>query len=147
MQNLRPIAYRARYTSAYAPKRTVLMFPSSIDLPKSTTSPQSRFNPAREMPRRIAHGGMAWATTATDQAKLYQPQDGAADTRSRVADIASRLRKMAGEPEDARITGGTRSLMRRLSGLNVGMDMVRRARAIKPQSVVPNMQLTNANVA
>jgi hypothetical protein len=123
------------------------MFPSSIELPKSSGSPQSRFGAASEMPRRIAHGGMAWATTATDEIKLYQPQDGATDTRSRVADIASRLRKIAGEPEDARLTGGTRSLMRRLSGLNVGMNVVRRARAIAPQSVVPSMQLTNANVA
>ena len=80
------------------------------------------------------------------EVKLYQPQDGATDTRSRVADIASRMRKMAGEPEDARLTGGTRSLMRRLSGLNVGMEMVRR---VKPAIVksVPSVQLTTANVA
>jgi hypothetical protein len=123
------------------------MFFSSNEQPKSTHSPQSRVSDAHEMPRRIAHGGMAWAMTKTNEVQLYQPQDGAADPRNRVADIASRLRKMAGEPEDARITGGTRSLMRRLSGLNVNIDMVRRARAISPQSVVPNMQLTNANVA
>ena len=54
---------------------------------------------------------------------------------------------MAGEPEDARLTGGTRSLMRRLSGLNVGMEMVRRAKPAVAQAVAPKMQLTNANVA
>ena len=123
------------------------MFPSSIEQLKSNSSPQSRLGAAREMPRRIAHGGMGWSTTPTDEVKLYQPQDGAHDPHNRVADITSRLLKIAGEPEDARLTGGTRSLMRRLSGLNVGMTMVRQGRAIAPQSVVPNMQMTNANVA
>jgi hypothetical protein len=124
------------------------MFPSSLE-PKSTASPQSRLNTATstsEMPRRIAHGGMAWAPTAADEVKLYQPQDGA-EPKSRVADITSRLRKMAGEPEDARITGGTRSLMRRLSGLNVGMNMVRRALPVASQTVVPAMRLGSVNVA
>jgi hypothetical protein len=123
------------------------MLPSSIDSPKSIGSPQSRFNVAHEMPRRIAHGGMAWAPTIAPEVKLYQPQDGAAEPRSRVADIASRLRKIAGEPEDARLTGGTRSLMRRLSGLNIGMNMVRRALPVPPKSVVPGMQLGSVNVA
>jgi hypothetical protein len=125
------------------------MSPSSIEQLKSTGSTQSRFDASPEMPHRIAHGGMAWApTTAATDVKLYQPQDGAVEPRGRVADIASRLRKMAGEPEDARLTGGTRSLMRRLSGLNVGMEMVRRALPVPPKSVVPAMQqLTNVNVA
>jgi hypothetical protein len=122
---------------------------SSIEQLKSNISPQGRFGPAREGSHRTGHGGTAWASASSSigEVKLYQPQDGAADTRSRVADIASRMRKMAGEPEDARLTGGTRSLMRRLSGLNVGMEMVRRAKPAVTQSVVQNLKLTNANVA
>jgi len=118
---------------------------SSIEQLKSKRSPQSRFAPARETSHRTEHGGTAW--TSLGEVKLYQPQDGAADPRSRVADIASRMRKMVGEPEDARLTGGTRSLMRRLSGLNVGMEMVRRAKPVVTQAVAPKLQLTNANVA
>jgi hypothetical protein len=122
---------------------------SSIEQLKSTESPQRRFASTQDIPHRTGHGGTAWASASTSigLVKLYQPQDGAIDPRRRVSDIASRMRKMAGEPEDARLTGGTRSLMRRLSGLNVGMDMVRRAKPVVAQSVVPNMQLTNANVA
>jgi hypothetical protein len=122
---------------------------SSIEQLKSNGSPQNRFAPARETSHRTGHGGTAWASASTSigEVKLYQPQDGAADPRSRVADIASRMRKMVGEPEDARLTGGTRSLMRRLSGLNVGMEMVRRAKPVVTQAVTPKMQLTNANVA
>ncbi len=122
---------------------------SSIEQLKSNGSPQNRFAPVRETAHRTGHGGTAWgsASTSVGEVKLYQPQDGAADPRSRVADIASRMRKMAGEPEDARLTGGTRSLMRRLSGLNMGGEMVRRAKPVVTQAVTPKMQLTNANVA
>ena len=47
--------------------------------------------------------------------ELGQPQDGARfdDASASAAGIGSR------EPEDARLTGGTRSLMRRVLGLNV----------------------------
>jgi len=75
--------------------------------------------------RRVGHGGTAWSTDAN----LLQPQDGAVDdgaaVRSRVTDISTKLQAAAfgaaalAEPEDARITGGTRSLMRRVLGLNV----------------------------
>ena len=119
---------------------------SSIEQLKSNVSPQSRFAPVRETSHRSGHGGTAWAPASLGEVKLYQPQDGADGSRSRVADIASRMRKMAGEPEDARLTGGTRSLMRRLSGLNVGMDMVRRAKPVVTQTVT-SRQITNANVA
>lgn len=119
---------------------------SSIEQLKSSLSPQSRFAPARESSHRTGHGGTAWAPASLGEVKLYQPQDGAGP-RSIVADIASRMRKMAGEPEDARLTGGTRSLMRRLSGLNVGMEMVRRAKPALAKPVLKNVQLTNANVA
>jgi hypothetical protein len=55
----------------------------------------------------------------TELRTTYQPQDGGSTAAKRVTDIANRLGKaMLGEPEDARLTGGTRSLMRRLSGLN-----------------------------
>ncbi len=75
--------------------------------------------------RRTVHGGTAWST----ETNLVQPQDGAVDDgsalRTRVTDISTRLQTAAFgaaaqvEPEDAWITGGTRSLMRRLIGLNV----------------------------
>lgn len=120
---------------------------SSVEHMKSNFSPQGRFAPSRETSHRTGHGGTAWAPASLGEVKLYQPQDGAADPRSRVADIASRMRKMAGEPEDARLTGGTRSLMRRLSGLNVNMDMARRAKPVVPQSAINNIHLSNANVA
>jgi hypothetical protein len=108
------------------------MFPSSIEKLKNNESPQVRFTPAPETPHRVAHGSTAWAVTPppAEDANLYQPQDGAGEQRRRVTDIASRLRKIsAGEPEDARLTGGTRSLMRRLSGLN----MIRSALPIAPK--------------
>jgi len=120
---------------------------SSIEQLKSNLSPQSRFAPAQEISQRARHGGTPWAPASLGEVKLYQPQDGAADPRSRVADIASRMRRMAGEPEDARLTGGTRSLMRRLSGLNIGMEMVRRAKPVATQPVTKNMHLIGANVA
>ncbi len=125
------------------------MRPSSIEQLKSNVSPQVRFAPARESSHRTGHGGSAWASASASigEVKLYQPQDGAADPRRRVADIASRMFKMAGEPEDARLTGGPRSLMRRLSGLNVGMDTVRRARPVPARAAVKNLHLTNINVA
>lgn len=66
--------------------------------------------------RRNNHGGVAW-TTADRTENLHQPQDGAQE----LATVYSSLTKkaMLREPEDARLTGGTRSLMRRVMGLNV----------------------------
>ena len=70
-------------------------------------------------PRRSGHGGSAWSLPFTEQV-MTQPQDGATQTRTRLASITSRLHSNAlHEPEDARLTGGTRSLDRRLLGLNV----------------------------
>jgi len=76
-------------------------------------------------PRRTEHGSTAW----TVGRQMLQPQDGALPLRARVMDIALRRERLtqgaagrvaAMEPEDARLTGGTRSLMRRLLGLNIG---------------------------
>ena len=64
--------------------------------------------------KRNGHGGTAW--TATAKADLHQPQDGAQETGTM---NPSRARLTPREPEDARLTGGTRSLMRRVMGLNV----------------------------
>ena len=51
---------------------------------------------------------------------MLQPQDGAMDTRTRLASIRSHQHSDGlHESEDARLTGGTRSLDRRLLGLNV----------------------------
>ena len=70
--------------------------------------------------RRTAHGGTAWG--ARPENEMKQPQDGGADldVRSRLAEISAHPNRLGFiEPEDARITGTTRSLMRRLMGLNV----------------------------
>jgi len=70
--------------------------------------------------RRTAHGGTAWG--ARPEIDMRQPQDGGLDldARSRVAEISAHLSRTSFvEPEDARLTGTTRSLMRRLMGLNV----------------------------
>ena len=51
---------------------------------------------------------------------MRQPQDGAVEKRKRLAMIDAKLHSnVLNEPEDARLTGGTRSLTRRLMGLNV----------------------------
>ncbi|MEO7030104.1 MAG: hypothetical protein ABI147_11945 [Acidobacteriaceae bacterium] len=98
------------------------MLQTLIGPSKNTPPSKSPLLSPPAMPRRTGHGGIAWASSpSTGAPKLYQPQDGAIESRGRVTDIASRLFKFsAGEPEDARLTGGTRSLMRRLSGLNLG---------------------------
>lgn len=66
--------------------------------------------------RRNNHGGFAWA--AADRAEhLHQPQDGAQERKT--VYTAHSKKTLPREPEDARLTGGTRSLMRRVMGLNV----------------------------
>jgi len=81
--------------------------------------------PDESFPMRVAntregkHGGTAWSTPFSERS-LRQPQDGAAERRTRLAMInAHLLTNLLDEPEDARLTGGTRSLTRRLMGLNV----------------------------
>jgi len=63
--------------------------------------------------KRSEHGGSAW--TAANAGKLHQPQDGAPEAGT----LLSARTRLFREPEDARLTGGTRSLMRRVMGLNV----------------------------
>lgn len=78
--------------------------------------------------RRNNHGGFAW--TAADRAdNLHQPQDGARERTAVYTPISKKTTLR--EPEDARLTGGTRSLMRRVMGLNV--TAVRKV----PSKVIP----------
>jgi len=87
-----------------------------------------------------------------------QPQDGAFDSReqsARVTDIGKRLQVAAFgaaamvEPEDARLTGGTRTLVRRLLGLNI-TPRVRPtglvAKAAKPVAAKPAKRILAAAV-
>ena len=70
-------------------------------------------------PKRVGYGGGSWALSSEEE-NLRQPQDGAVEIRARVTEIRTGVnRPVQNEPEDARLTGGTRSLMRRLMGLNV----------------------------
>jgi hypothetical protein len=67
---------------------------------------------------RVLNDASSW-TQRPAEMRLRQPQDGATDVTSRVASLRSPGLELTGEPEDARLTGGTRSLMRRVLGLNV----------------------------
>ena len=75
---------------------------------------------ARRASHRTEHGGTAFEPAAN----MLQPQDGVTRSADRAADakirLISPLGSLVSEPEDARITGGTRSLMRRALGLNFG---------------------------
>jgi hypothetical protein len=80
--------------------------------------------------RRGARGGSAWSLPFAES-MMFQPQDGAVDSRTRLANISSHLHSdVLNEPEDARLTGGTRSLTRRLLGLNVMTTYRKRPEAI-----------------
>ncbi len=69
--------------------------------------------------RHGKHGGSAWSVPFSEPT-LRQPQDGSVERRRRLATISSNLHtNLLDEPEDARLTGGTRSLTRRLMGLNI----------------------------
>jgi hypothetical protein len=86
----------------------------------SSWKSQMRFAATRESARRTAQGGTMLGTQS--ETEMHQPQDGSMDpdARSRVAEISAHLNRSGLiEPEDARLTGTTRSLMRRLMGLNV----------------------------
>ena len=87
--------------------------------------------------RRVGHGGVRWASDS----ELRQPQDGALEPRTGVVDISARAQRgplraiAAREPEDARLTGGTRSLMRRMLGLNFASRAKARPSAVSALSV------------
>jgi hypothetical protein len=71
--------------------------------------------------RQSIHGGSPWSTPSAGK-DLLQPQDGNTKKRMGLAIASSHLHtNLLNEPEDARMTGGTRSLTRRLMGLNVTM--------------------------
>jgi hypothetical protein len=82
---------------------------------------QNRWNSKSPAPRRTGHGGMAWV----NETCLRQPQDGALESLESIVveEIPSpRVRgsfARLNEPEDAGLTGATRSLGRRLLGLNM----------------------------
>jgi hypothetical protein len=76
--------------------------------------------------RRVSHGSTAFASDP----RTMQPQDGGLDSQSdlaprRLVPIAPNRNEkgtraqIGAEPEDARMTGVTRSLFRRVMGLNV----------------------------
>ena len=104
-----------------------------------TIEPKSRWTPRLESAsRRVGHGGTAWSSKSS----LKQPQDGSADLRdtpSRITDINTRMQLEAFggaalvEPEDARLTGGTRSLGRRMLGLNITPRTISGAAAKTPR--------------
>ena len=75
--------------------------------------------PLPVMTTRRGHGGRAWSLPLAEP-QMRQPQDGSVEKRKRLALIDSKLHSnVLQEPEDARLTGGTRSLTRRLMGLNI----------------------------
>lgn len=90
---------------------------------------QDRVTSPLVAPRRVSHGGSGWLHEPA--VERQQPQDGAPfdaggdGPRQRVAEMPVSWM----EPEDARLTGGTRSLMRRLMGLNMSRPA---AAAAKP---------------
>ncbi|MFP5267886.1 MAG: hypothetical protein ACLGQU_11035 [Acidobacteriota bacterium] len=77
------------------------------------------------MPPSIAgHGHAAWAKPFAAKT-LIQPQDGAVDARSGFLHRDSSTH----ESEDAQLTGETRSLDRRLQGLNIVQDYLKKENA------------------
>ncbi len=105
-----------------------------VDSPREITAPgevqrtfqeKNRPIPRMEvtrMPPSIADYGHAAWTKPFAANTLIQPQDGAADPRSGLLQ-----RDGAGnESEDAQLTGETRSLDRRLQGLNIVQDYLKK---------------------
>ena len=91
------------------------------------------------MVTRNGHGGLAWSLPLGDK-MMRQPQDGAQDKRRRIAVMNSHLHSnLLNEPEDARLTGGTRSLTRRLLGLNVGTNDRKAPQIVKGVAATPRV--------
>jgi hypothetical protein len=95
-------------------------FVSGIDSAKSVrlAGPRAHMEPTS---RRPVYGGLGSLSGGMDP--LRQPQDGALRLRAESARVSSIEAYLPGgsllEPEDARLTGSTRSLRRRLLGLNL----------------------------
>ena len=94
----------------------------SLSSLKNIEIPWNRFTSAF---RRNGHGGTPWSRTM--EMSQPQDQDDLVGAQTRITEISARLHRglvettgvVLNEPEDAHITGGTRSLTRRLTGLNV----------------------------
>jgi hypothetical protein len=87
---------------------------SNQELNRFATPSRSQLPGNESMPHRVNHGGSPWSNPAR-YPSTTQPQDGAL----RPAPVAALNSAVDCEPEDARLTGGTRSLTRRLLGLNI----------------------------
>jgi hypothetical protein len=76
--------------------------------------------PASIAPNHDNHGGSAWSLPSRERVER-QPQDGSLTNPARIAEMPSRNNgaKLECESDDSSITGGTRSLTRRVLGLNV----------------------------
>jgi len=80
---------------------------------------RDEFSVAVAASRRVVHGSSAWSLPRGLSVQR-QPQDGALPPRVSPIRLAQHSDgNPLSEPEDANITGGTRSLMRRVMGLNV----------------------------
>ncbi|HEY4355691.1 MAG TPA: hypothetical protein VGN16_08095 [Acidobacteriaceae bacterium] len=82
-------------------------------------APENRGGSVAFGPRHTGPGSVAWPAAE----ELWQPQDGALNTETQISAMTS-LRQRGSfaklnEPEDAGLTGMTRSLGRRLLGLNI----------------------------
>src|SRR5579875_3422617 len=104
---------------------------------KSLVGSTPNSSPLREEPRfgykRAGHGGVAWTASANTET-MHQPQDGAQENGT----IQTAMTRFAHrEPEDAWLTGGTRSLMRRVMGLNVTAPGAARKLGPRPGNAKP----------
>jgi hypothetical protein len=98
---------------------------SNQELTRYATPSRSQLPGNESMPRRVTHGSSPWSIPARYPA-TRQPQDGAL----RPAPVAAFNSPLDHEPEDAGLTGGTRSLSRRLLGLNVMLTGRRKVVAV-----------------
>jgi hypothetical protein len=107
-------------------------------LPKSLVGSSLNELPLHEAAwKRSEHGGSAW-TAAAKSKNLHQPQDGAQEPGTL---LSARGRMALNEPEDAGLTGGTRSLMRRTMGLNVTALAGARKTGPRPVASKPHTQV------
>jgi hypothetical protein len=120
-----PLVTAVIVTRAYVVRLTLM--PLTTPASELRTSPWGRLGFA---PRRATSG---YSVPAEE---LGQPQDGGGPSDEALASNAGSAAFR--EPEDARLTGGTRSLMRRVLGLNVTSSV---ARPLRPLAVRPSKPL------